>query len=201
MAETEIQALEQQIYELNKQLIELRKANSSEEEIPHYIFQTETGETTLLDLFGRYDKLLVIHNMGQGCRYCTLWADGFNGFVPHLESVMSVVLVSKDAPDVQRQFANSRGWRFRLASHLGGNYIQEQSVMEGQNNMPGAVVYERSEDKITRKNVCLFGPGDLYCSIWSLLGLAGLTEADWTPQYAYWKRPQKMDDGGKNLPD
>ena len=61
--------------------------------------------------------------MGQACRYCTLWADGFNGFVPHLESTMAVALVSKDSPQRQREFANSRGWRFRLASHGGGDYI------------------------------------------------------------------------------
>ena len=24
-------------------------------------------------------------------------------------------------------------------------------------------------------------------------------EDDWTPQYSYWKRPEKMDDGGKNV--
>ncbi len=67
--------------------------------------------------------------------------------------------------------------------------------------MPGAVVYERDGDNITRKNSCVFGPGDIYCSMWSLLGLAGLGEDDWTPQYAYWKRPEKMDDGGQNLAD
>ena len=139
--------------------------------------------------------------MGQGCRYCTLWADGFNGFLPHLESVMAVVLLSKDAPEVQRRFANERDWRFHLASHGGGDYIREQSALEGQSNMPGAVVYERSGNKISRKNACVFGPGDLYCSMWSLLSLAGMGEAQWTPQYTYWRRPEKLDDGGENLPD
>ncbi len=201
MADSEIQALEQQIFELNMKLIELRKGSSSDEEVPNYTFQTQSGDTTLLELFGDNNKLLAIHNMGQGCRYCTLWADGFNGFLPHLESAMSVVLVSKDAPDLQRRFANSRGWRFRLASHSGGDYIREQSVKEEQDNMPGAVVYERNGDKISRKNTCIFGPGDLYCSMWSLLGLAGLSESEWTPQYSYWKRPQTLDDGGENLLD
>ncbi len=201
MADSEIQALEAQIYELNIKLVELRKGSGSDEEVPNYSFQTQNGDTTLLELFGDRDKLLLIHNMGQGCRYCTLWADGFNGFLPHLESAMSVVLVSKDAPDLQRRFANARGWRFRLASHSGGDYIREQTVKEEQDNMPGAVVYERNGDKISRKNACLFGPGDLYCSMWSLLGLAGLSEAEWTPQYSYWKRPQTLDDGGDNLLD
>lgn len=196
----EITRLEQQISELIKELNQLRRASQGAE-VPDYKFSTLEGETTLLDLFGDRDKLLVIHNMGQGCRYCTLWADGFNGFLPHLESVMSVVLVSKDPPETQRRFAISRGWRFRLASHGGGEYIREQTTMEVSDNMPGAVIYERQGDTILRKNDCVFGPGDLYCSMWSLLGLAGLGEEDWTPQFTYWKRPQQLDDGGANLAD
>ena len=198
MSDTEIQALEQQIFELNMKLVELRKSNDTRE-VRNYNFQTQSGEVSLLDLFGDQDKLLMIHNMGQACRYCTLWADGFNGFVPHLESAMSVVLASKDDPETQRRFANSRGWRFRLVSHGGGDYIQEQSVMKDQGNMPGAVVYERLGEKIVRQNACVFGPGDLYCSMWGLLGLAGLGTDEWTPQYSYWKRPAAMDDGGENI--
>ena len=194
----EIAAIEKQLYELTTKLNELRK-DSTGEEVANYTFETLDGEATLLDLFGDQDRLLVIHNMGQACRYCTLWADGFNGFLPHLESAMSVVLVSKDPPAVQRDFANSRGWRFRLASHGGGVYLQEQNVFKDEANAPGAVVYERSGDRITRKNAAVFGPGDLYCSIWNLLGMAGLGVSDWTPQYRYWQRPEKMDDGGANL--
>lgn len=196
----EISKIEKQIFELTMKLSELRKTNSGIE-VQNYTFSTLDGDVTLLDLFGEHDRLLVIHNMGQGCRYCTLWADGFNGFLPHLESAMSVVLVSKDSPKVQRTFANSRGWRFRLASHGGGDYIQEQTVMEGERNMPGAVVYEREGSRITRKNTSVFGPGDLYCSFWNLLAMAGLDAAEWTPQYSYWRRPEKMDDGGANLID
>lgn len=200
MATPEISELEQQIYELTAKLNVLRKSSAGEA-VRNYAFTTINGETSLLDMFGDKTTLLLIHNMGQGCRYCTLWADGFNGFLKHLESVMAVVLVSKDPPELQRQFANSREWRFRLASHGGGDYISEQTVMDGADNMPGAVVYERDGDKITRKNSGVFGPGDIYCSMWGLLGLAGLGEEDWTPQYAYWQRPEKMDDGGANLPD
>jgi len=200
MGSEQINNIERQIFELTSQLNELRKASTGEV-IPNYTFTTPDGKVSLLDMFGDNDKLLVIHNMGQGCRYCTLWADGFNGFVPHLESVMPVVLVSKDSPQLQRQFANSRGWRFRLASHAGGDYIREQSVMEGSDNMPGAVVYTRTGDEIRRKNSGIFGPGDNFCPMWSLLGLAGVSESDWTPQYNYWKRPKILDDGGENLLD
>jgi len=194
----EIRDIEQQIYELNGKLTELRKA-SPPQKVPNYTFSTMEGDVTLLELFGENDKLLMIHNMGQGCRYCMLWADGFNGFLPHLESTLSVALVSKDNPELQRRFANSRSWRFKLASHGGGTYIQEQTVTEGQTNAPGAVVYERVGDEIFRKNSSEFGPGDIYCSMWGLLGLAGMSDADWTPQYNYWKQPLKLDDGGLNV--
>jgi len=197
---SEITRIEGQIFELTKQLAELRTQNSGTE-IRNYSFKTLHGKTSLLEMFGEQDKLLVIHNMGQGCRYCTLWADGLNGFVPHLESTMALALVSKDEPVLQRRFANSRGWRFQLASHGGGEYIKEQTVMEGEDNMPGAVVYERDGEHIFRKNSCVFGPGDLYCSIWPLLAMAGLGDANWTPQFHYWNRPQQMDDGGENLLD
>ena len=147
MSDAKVAAIERQIGELTSELNALRKENAPTP-VPNYAFETASGATTLRDLFGEQEKLLAIHNMGQGCRYCTLWADGFNGLLPHLESAMAVVLVSKDAPETQRRFANSRGWRFRLASHGGGAYIQEQGVFGEAENYPGAVVYERDGDAI-----------------------------------------------------
>ena len=35
--------------------------------------------------------------------------------------------------------------------------------------------------------------------MWSLLGLAGMGAADWTPRFNYWRRPERLDDGGENL--
>ena len=200
MSNERIIELEQNIGKLIAELNALRKTNPGTP-VPNYTFTTLTGQVTLLELFGGKDKLLAIHNMGQGCRYCTLWADGFNGLLPHLESALSVVLLSKDPPEVQRRFANARGWRFRLASHGGGVYMREQSVVNEEDNYPGAVVYERDGDTILRKNACVFGPGDIYCAMWSLLGLAGLDEEEWTPQYTYWKRPAELDDGGLDVLD
>lgn len=42
-------------------------------------------------------------------------------------------------------------------------------------------------------------PPNLFCSIWHILSLGGVSEADWTPQFAYRKRPQKLDDGGLKI--
>ena len=55
-----------------------------------------------------------------------------------------------------------------LRDRLTGAYIREQTVVDGQDNCPGAVAYKREGDKVLRFNACVFGPGDLYCSLWSL---------------------------------
>lgn len=190
--------LEARVAELTRQLNAMRK-EAVGPAVRDYEFQTLDGAVRLSQLFSGRDKLLAIHNMGHGCRYCTLWADGINGFLQHLEPVMAVVLFSKDPPETQRRFANSRGWRFRLASHSGGTYIREQSTNPEIGNMPGAVLYELGDGVIRRKNSVVFGPGDMFCSAWNLLALAGLDEDSWTPQYSYWQRPVILDDGGKDL--
>jgi predicted dithiol-disulfide oxidoreductase (DUF899 family) len=186
---TEIQKLEMQIFELGQKLNALRK-EAPPTPVKNYKFKTLTGETTLLDLFGDKDTLFMIHNMGQGCNFCTLWADGLNGFLPHLESKYAVALASKDAPDVQRKFANDRGWRYTMVSHGGGEYLKEQTVVPGEHiNQPGMVCYTRKGDQIFKKNQAEFGPGDQFCSLWNIISLAGHGEAEWIPQYSYWKKP------------
>jgi hypothetical protein len=102
-----------------------------------------------------------------------------------LESVVGLVLVSKDSPQDQRAFANDRGWRMRMASHGGGAYLLEQVNSEGMENYPGIACYKRQGDSILRVSSSFFGPGDLYCSIWHLLGLAGIGLEAWAPKKSY----------------
>lgn len=196
----QITQLETHIAEIAQRIATLRK-QAEPTPVQNYTFNTLNGRATLLELFGEREVLFAIHNMGQGCRYCTLWADGLNPFVPHLEDRFALVLLSKDPPEVQRRFANSRGWRFRMASHGGDHYIGEQAVVPGQANAPGVVVYERRETQVFRRSAAGFGPGDLYCSLWHLLGLAGIGESDWSPQFRYWQPPKQLDDGGADRRD
>jgi predicted dithiol-disulfide oxidoreductase (DUF899 family) len=196
----EIQQTELEIANLVQKLETLRK-DTPPVPVKNYQFKDFTGAVSLLELFGDKDTLFVIHNMGQACRFCTLWADGINGFLPHLEDQFSVVLLSKDDPETQRRFANSRGWRYRLVSHGDADYMKEHSTTNNGNNSPGLVVYTRKGKEIFKKNSSAFGPGDLFCSLWHILSLAGIGNEEWTPQYNYWKRPSKLEDGGKNVRD
>lgn len=195
---TELEKAERELFELKQKVATLRR-DSEPIAVKNYSFQTPEGEVSLLELFGSKDTLFLIHNMGQGCRYCTLWADGLNGFVAHIESEFALALVSQDDPETQRRFSNSRGWRFKMASHGGGDYMKEQISFGDQKNMPGIACYMRKGSSIFKKNSAVFGPGDEFCSLWSVLGLAGVSTEQWTPQFNYWKRPETLQDGGKNL--
>src|SRR5262249_37920202 len=94
------------------QIAELREkmradqAAAEPEPVEDYAFTRADGESVRLSgLFGGKDTLIVIHNMGRSCPYCTLWADGFNGVYAHLSNRAAFVLSSPDKPDEQRQFA------------------------------------------------------------------------------------------------
>jgi predicted dithiol-disulfide oxidoreductase (DUF899 family) len=78
MPKSEIRELEEQIGELMVKIGKLQKDNKGDE-VRNYSFSTLNGDSNLMDFFGKNDKLLVIHNMGDACRYCTLWADGIYG--------------------------------------------------------------------------------------------------------------------------
>lgn len=89
---TKLKELEAQLVKLNEEIEQVR-AQQVPVEVENYIFQTLNGSVSLSEVFGQREQLMLIHNMGSQCRFCTLWADGINGHLPHLESVLSVVLV------------------------------------------------------------------------------------------------------------
>ena len=134
-----LRELETQLVALNNEIEKVR-AEQTPVEVENYAFQTLNGEVTLMDLFAHRAQLLLIHIMGRQCPFCTLWADGINGYLPHLESV---TLVSHETPEYQRKFAIDRGWRFNLASHGGGQYIKDQCVIGQADNYPGVGIWWR----------------------------------------------------------
>src|SRR5262249_60427720 len=74
------------------------------QEVMDYTFATRDGPVRLSQLFGDKASLFVIHNMGASCPYCTLWADGFNGVLPHIENRAAFVVASPDDPQAQEKF-------------------------------------------------------------------------------------------------
>lgn len=160
---------------------ELREAVGS------YTFMTTRGEVSLADLFGEKRDLLVIHNMGRNCAYCTLWADGLNGVAPHIMDRTAVALLSPDDPEAQREFAQSRGWRFTMVS-LGSSSFNRDMGFEPEPGqvLPGVNAFHREEDgSIVRTGRTGFCPGDSYSAIWHLFGLLRDGANGWSPKFSY----------------
>jgi len=180
----EIQQLEQELIEKHEKLTELKRELPAQE-IQDYTLQSQKGPVKLSELFNGKPDLIVIHNMGRACTYCTLWADGFNGVSGHLENRAGFLVVSPDPLDVQREFAQSRGWKFRMASGQGSTFIEDMGFKSEKGWMPGVSTFYRDKGKIMRVATAPFGPGDPFCAVWHLLTLLKDGAGDWHPKYTY----------------
>ena len=151
-----------------------------------FSFTRSTGEAAgWKDLFGDKDDLIVIHNMGKSCPYCTLWADGFNGVYDHLANRAAFVVASPDAPEVQAGFAASRGWRFPMITYRGTSLAEDTGYGGEGGYHPGVSVFRKADGKVVRVSDTTFEPGDLYCSVWHLFDLLPQGPDGWSPKFSY----------------
>jgi predicted dithiol-disulfide oxidoreductase (DUF899 family) len=184
-SERKISKVEDQI---RKQKIKLAKLRGKAplEPVEDYELTLSDGKKTRLSaLFGRQKELVLIHNMGTGCPYCTLWADGFNGLVSHLEDQAAFVLESPDRPETQRKFAKRRGWDFRMVSSRGSSFRRDLRYEDREGNpIPGISTFIKDKrGRIFRRAHTRLGPGDNYCVAWDFLDL--LSRKSWEPRFSY----------------
>jgi predicted dithiol-disulfide oxidoreductase (DUF899 family) len=104
--------------EITRQRLELPWVRIDKE----YEFDTDEGPASLADLFGGRSQLLVYHFMlgpdyGAGCPSCSAIADGFDGFVVHLENHdVALTAVSRAPLDKIQAYKRRMGWQFPWAS-------------------------------------------------------------------------------------
>jgi predicted dithiol-disulfide oxidoreductase (DUF899 family) len=182
----EIAALEKEIFELREKLRKAR-ASAAPERVSDYQFTRSDGSSvTLSELFGPSDDLIVVHNMGRSCVYCTMWADGLNGVVDHLANRGSFVVASPDEPSVQTEFAVSRNWEFPMVSSAGNTFFDDMGFEKDGKPWPGVSAFHRQDDgSIVRTGKAHFGPGDEFCSVWHLFDLLDGGPGEWQPKYSY----------------
>lgn len=183
----QIQDLEETIMITRQKLAELR-SQKEPEVIGAYTLKNWDGQDVpLADLFGDKKDLILVHNMGTSCSYCTLWADGFMGFQKHFENRAAFVVETPNSIDVQKEFAASRGWEFTMVSSEGSKFRHDMGFVGEKGGMwPGVSVFHKTDDgQVVRVNRADFGPGDDYCSLWSLFGLLKGGAGDWAPKFKY----------------
>lgn len=183
---TEIEELQKNIREAQEK-IKLLREKIKPEIVQNYFFKNKKNEAvSLLECFRENsDYLLVIHNMGKKCSYCTLWADELNGISTPLYDAVPFVLISPDTPEVQEEFATSRNWKFNMLSAHETSFIADMGFEPKPNQYyPGVSVFKKQGDAILRTSFDYFGPGDMYCGLWHYLDLIP-EKLDWHPKIKY----------------
>ena len=180
----QLEGYENEIRKIREKIRDIQTSREPEP-IEDYRFESADGQVSLSELFGAKQTLFVIHNMGKSCSYCTLWADGFNGVVEHLENRAGFVVSSPDSVDVQTEFAASRGWRFRMVSTNKTTFAQDLGYRPDDMWLPGVSVFKKGREGVVRVSDTAFGPGDDFCGLWHLFDLIPEGAGDWQPKFAY----------------
>jgi predicted dithiol-disulfide oxidoreductase (DUF899 family)/uncharacterized protein YciI len=180
-----ITSVEKEIEAKKKELIELRRALPPVQVKNYELKKPDGSSVPLSELFGDFDEMILIHNMGTGCSYCTLWADGLNSFWPYFRTKCAFVLTSPDDVAKMAQFGASRGWDYPYVSTNGTSLTADFGFYnEKDGYWPGFTTLKKDADgTITRHAQSYFGPGDDYCAIWPMLDLLPNGPGDWEPNY------------------
>lgn len=186
---SEIDAIEQQIAALKLKAADARRKLTPTPVQDYTLAYAGSGvKVKLSDLFADKQDLIVVHNMGRKCAYCTLWADGFAGLYKHLSSRCAFVVATPDEPVVAAAFAAARHWTFPVVSIAASSFGREMGFQrENGGVIPGASAYSKNVDGlIVRTSTSAeFGPGDNFCPVWHLLDLLKDGANGWEPKYHY----------------
>lgn len=176
--EKKLKKIDEELTKSRQKMLKLFSKLAKMEVQDYSLKDQNDNEIKLSQMFGDKNDLIVVHNMGRACSYCSMWADGFNGIYHHIEKKASFALVSPDAPGIQKDFANQRGWKFKMYSGKDSNFIKDMGYqMENGNYWPGASAFHKDENgKITRVSKTIFGPGDYFCSVWHFFDMVGIGE-------------------------
>ena len=185
-----VDAIQVEIKKLRVELRDLQKKECRQVE-KEYVFSSSNGDVSLTDLFGDQNDLILVHNMGADCPYCTAYADGINGVLHHLENRSAVAMLSPDSVSAHKDFAFSRGWKMKMLSthEHGEDFNKEMGFWATDNNSegvwPGFSCFHKEGDTITRTGFSYFDPGDEFCVLFPILELLKDGYKGWEPEFKY----------------
>ena len=165
----------------------------------------EAATVMLSELFENPEQpLLLLHFMygkaqSRPCPMCTMWADGYDGVMPHLRQRMNfAMLVAGDAASFEA-YARSRGWRNVRIVSAGDSDLKRQLGFEGPDGaqFPGASVFVRRADGsiVHTYSLCAMyseseGRGmDLLSPVWNFFDLMPEGRGEFMPSKAYGDTP------------
>ncbi len=173
MSNDKIQQLSQKIAEQKSQLTQLKSELQPKQISDYQFLNKENSTTNLSDMFGSHKFLVVIHNMGQSCKFCTMWANGFEGVYKHFDDKSGFVLINHDPIEKQNAFAQKQNWTYPIYSAKDNSFNKELGfISDGNSLWPGVSTLRKNSDgTIELLAQESFGPGDEFCSVWHIYDL------------------------------
>jgi len=103
--------------------------------VSDYVFKSTNGSAVKLsDLFAAgKDDLICYHFMfdgdwDDGCSSCSLWCDGLNGYLPHIQSRANFVVIAKAGKDKLQKIQSRKQWGFKLLSSADNDFNKDCGV-------------------------------------------------------------------------
>lgn len=172
-AQKKLAAVGKKIAALEKQARTIRARAPKQRVADYELVRSDGTKVRLSELFGDKDQLVLIHNMGKTCPYCTMWADGFNALWKHVAEKSAFVLVNNDEPGDQARVAAARNWSFPMVSAKGTSMFRDLGFGDAKGDWyPGVSTLVRKKNgAIERYGAAPFGPGDKFNSVFSFFEL------------------------------
>lgn len=150
----------------------------------------ETPHATLILMHFMYGK-----QQEKPCPMCTLWADGYDGIVPHLRQRAGFAVLVAGDPGAFAEYARSRGWRNLRIVGAAGSDLKCRLGFEDADGAqsPGVSVFRRGAgSRIVHTYSASASPlpgefrgMDLLSPFWSFLDLTSEGRGDFLPKRSY----------------
>jgi len=205
-AREDLLAAEVELMQARERVAEMRRKLPAEPVDDYELTVTRAGSTEppeskrLSELFTAPDRTLVLMQFMLGeaqtapCPMCSMWADGYNGVVSHLEQRVDFGIVAAADATELRNLAESRGWdNLMLVSSAGTSLKTDLGMQDDQGNQwPGVSVFRLEDGRPVHHytgGAHLTGDHwrgvDLLSPLWHFLDLTPEGRGDWMPSLSY----------------
>jgi predicted dithiol-disulfide oxidoreductase (DUF899 family) len=166
-----------------------------------YAGDEPTQTVKLSDLFASHRSLAIYHLMygkkqSKPCPMCTMWIDGVNGVVQHLNQNMDFAVVAAADPKALRDHARERGWNhIRLLSAGSNSFKYDLGSEDAEGSQDSAIsVFTKDADNKVRHFYTAhprMGPEikergiDLLTPVWNFLDLTPQGRGEWYASLSY----------------
>ena len=156
----------------------------------------------LSQLFSSPKRALVVQHVMYGkrqtspCPMCTMWVDGLDAVVSHIEQQADYVVASAADPVALRAHARTRGWEHvRLLSCAGNNFQYDFCAEDEEGNQNSTLSvftldadgrprhfyssHPQMADDVNERGIDLLSP------VWNVLDLTPQGRGDWYAQLEY----------------